>query len=396
MLTLRFVLIAAVCGLFTLPCQPAFGQGQSRQEKQLAKKEKVLREAEEQRDLAFAALTKEYGGLEELWLDEEKPAGDPPAVVVRWLQSQSLTATDWPQQLEQMRQAGSFHDWWNSDLYLHSTAAENYSEAVQQLEDAFLDVEKLRFPQRFVKGFDQAPAGMVLIPGDRYPLGPHNGRTAGFPHSVKKRVQRVKSFYLDRTEVSCQAYWKFLLAQPSGLRPQHLPLNWQLDGQDLPVIPEGMEEAPVVGVSWNSASAYARWAGRRLPTEMEWEAAAAGMAQRVYPSGDAFDALEMNCLATRIRGVRSPKEFNQDLTPLGVMCMGGNASEWTADLFVTYTDLSKRAKKVTKPKANVEAVVRGGSYLSSAEGCRNNYRQLYPALGKQYRHVGFRCAMDVP
>lgn len=368
----------------------------SRQEKQLAKKEKVLREAEERRDQAFDALTNEYGSLEELWLDEDKPAGDPPPVVIRWLQANSIGLSDWPEQLDQLRIAGPFHDWWNNELYLHSKHAEDYSEAVQQLEDAFLDVEKLRFPQRFVKGFDQAPPDMVLIPGDRYPLGPHNGRTAGFPHSAKKRVQRVKDFYLERTEVSCQSYWKFLLAQPSGLRPQHLPLGWELDGQDLPVVPDGMEEAPVVGVSWNSASAYARWAGRRLPTEMEWEAAAAGMEQRVYPSGDRFDALEMNCLATRKRGVRSPKEFNQDLTPLGVMSMGGNASEWTADLYVTYTDLSKRAKKVNKAKANVEAVVRGGSYLSSAEGCRNNYRQLYPALGKQYRHVGFRCAMDVP
>lgn len=390
------MLIAAVCGLFCLPCQPAAGQEQSRQEKLLAKKEKALREAEDLRDQAFAALTAEYESLEELWLDQEKAPGAPPQVVVRWLTSKSLTTSDWPPQLQQKRAAGPFHLWWNDELYLHSTAAADYSDAVQQLEDAFLEVEQLRFPQRFVKGFDQAPPGMVLIPSDRYPLGPHNGRTAGFPSSAKKRVVRVRSFYLDRTEVSCQDYWKFLLAQPSGLRPQHLPLSWKLDGTDLPVIPEGMEEAPVVGVSWNSASAYARWSGRRLPTEAEWEAAAAGMEQRVYPSGDRFDALQMNCLATRVRGVRSPKEFNQDLTPLGVMSMGGNASEWTADLYVTYTDLSKRAKKVTKPKANVEAVVRGGSYLSSAEGCRNNYRQLYPALGKQYRHVGFRCALDVP
>lgn len=388
------MLIAAVCGLFFQ--SPAAAQEQTRQEKQLAKKEKTLREAEERRDLAFAALEKEYGQLEVLWLDMEKPAGDPPPVVLRWMQAHSLTPDEWPDQLQLKRSAGTFHDWWNRELYLHSNAAEEYSEAVQELEEAFIDVEKLRHPQRFVKGFDEAPAGMVLVPGDRFSLGPHAGRTAGFPHSIKKRVQRIKPFFLDRTEVSCQAYWKFLLAQPSGLRPQHLPLGWELDAQDLPVIPEDMEEAPVVGVSWNSAAAYARWAGRRLPTEAEWEAAAAGKEQRTYPSGDRFDALQMNCLATRIRGVASPKDFNQDLTPLGLICMGGNASEWTADLYVTYTDLSKRAKKVNKPKADVEAVVRGGSYLSSAEGCRTNYRQLYPALGKQYRHVGFRCAMDVP
>ena len=404
MLALLPTTLAVVIGLFS-SSTPSFGldfpavawdQEPTRQEKQLDKKEKQLREVELQRDNAFQALRDEYAQLEALWLDQKAIASEPSSAIISWLTAQQLTAADWPQQLKELRAAGPCHEWWNDHLYLHSKAASNYADAVQSLEEAFFEVEQLRHPERFVKGFDQAPPGMILVPGDRFPLGPHTGRTSGFPNSLKERVQKLKSFYLDRTEVSCQDYWKFLLAQPTGMRPQHLPLGWKLDGQDLPVIPEAFEEAPVTGVSWNSAAAYARWAGRRLPTEQEWEAAAAGTEQRTYPSGERYDALEMNCLATRIRGVRPPQQFNQDRTPLGLLCMGGNASEWTGDLYLTYTDLSKRAKKVNKARAEVEAVVRGGSYLSSAEGCRNNYRQLYPALGRQYRHVGFRYALDAP
>ncbi len=374
--------------------QEAVSAPDPRRQRRLAAREAALRQAVAQRDVAIAALTEEYTACEDCFLAEKAPEVLP-APVLGWLADAGLDTGKWPREWARLRDSGPFHQWWNEELYLNSPGARAFTAASEKLEDAFLSVEEMRHPERFEKGFDTTPQDMVLIPGGRYRIGPHSGQLEGFPASKDERDVRIKAFYLDRSEVSNNDYWKFLMAQPDSLRQQHLPRGWQLDRDGLPVVPESLEEAPVVGVAWTSASSYARWAGKRLPTEEEWEAAAAGLEKRSYASGELFDARRINCLPTRMRHARPASEFAQDRTPLGVLSMAGNAAEWTADLYLLQ-DQGRRARALSDPRSGAEAVVRGGSFIASAEACRNGYRRLYPALGRQFHHIGFRCARDAP
>lgn len=381
-----------------LPQEPAATGRDPRTERQIEKREEELAAAIEQRDAAYAALRTAYADCEWAW-EVDEPSLEPPVLPVEiqsWLSQNDLTRRDWPAKRRELAAAGSFHDWWNDELYARSDAASQYAVAIAQLEEAFLELEKLRHPQRFAKGFDETPPGMVLVPTGSYPIGPHFGRLDGFPDSEDRRMEKVDAFYLDRSEVSCNEYQSFLLAQPASLRAQHIPLDWDLDNNELPVIPEGMEETPVVGIPWSSAATYARWSGKRLPTELEWEAAAAGFEGRTYARPLGFDAQRINSRATGHLSVRPVQDFTEDRTPLGILGLAGNAAEWTGDLWVAPLQDGRRARSVEKPREGVEAVVRGGSYLASAEGCRNTYRALYPALGRSYRHIGFRCAQDLP
>jgi len=365
----------------------------TREQRLLEKRESELSVATVRRDEAHAALTAAYSAAEQAY--QRQANGELPACIRAWLEAEDSPLTAWPRRRLELRNQFAFHEWWNQSLHTHCKAAAEFRRATQELEEVFLEVEKLRHPERFARGFDQAPPGMLLVPAETYPIGPHFGRVAGFPDSAKTRRVKVKAFYLDRTEVSCAEFWKFLVSQPESLRQQHLPLDWSFDEQGAPVFPEAWGDRPVVGVTWSSARAFARWAGKRLPTELEWEAAAAGTQGRRYPRAQGFDALKINCQASRKRGVRPIEEFLDDRTPLGVLGMSGNAAEWTADLWLVSFEEGKRARAQKRPEAGVEAVVRGGSFLASAEACRNGHRAMYPAAGKAYRHIGFRCAQDL-
>lgn len=362
----------------------------------LEKREQELATASEARDRAYAALSKAYGEAEMAWIAEETQAQDLPPLIRAWMQDQGVSPSDWPARRRALGAELAFHDWWNRDLYRLAPEASEYSAAMAILEEAFMEVERLRHPERFAKGFDETPPGMVLVPAGDYPIGPHFGRIEGFPDSEKRRQDKVRAFYLDRSEVNCRDYHRFLLAQPQGLRSQHMPLDWDLDRDELPILPEGEENSPVVGISWSSASAYARWAGKRLPSELEWEAAAAGTEGRMYARALGFDPDSINCRASQTHGVRAVSDFSEDRTPLGILGLAGNAAEWTSDLWLSPLQDGRRARQVDSPREGAEAVVRGGSYLASAEGCRNTYRALFPAMGRAYRHIGFRCAQDLP
>jgi formylglycine-generating enzyme required for sulfatase activity len=386
--------------LLLLPFTPApqeeLPTRSDREQRQLDSREQELELASQTRDAAYAALSRAYDEAEMAWVAEETKADALPPVIQAWMEEQSIHQNVWPARRRTLGEQLSFHDWWNQDLYRHSPAAAEYATAMAALEEAFMTVERLRHPERFAKGFDETPPGMVLVPTGDYPIGPHFGRIEGFPDSEKRRKTKLKAFYLDRSEVDCRDYHRFLLAQPDGLRAQHMPLDWELDRDELPVLPEGQEESPVVGISWSSAAAFARWAGKRLPNELEWEAAAAGLEGRLYARPLGFDAQRINCRATQAHGVRPVSDFTEDRTPLGILGLAGNAAEWTADLWLAPLQDGRRARSIDTPRAGAEAVVRGGSYLASAEGCRNTYRALFPAMGRAYRHIGFRCAQDLP
>lgn len=226
------------------------------------------------------------------------------------------------------------------------------------------------------------------------------------------RAVWVKPFQIDRTEVTRSAYKRFLDA--TGYRPPHVEEDWAQEGYNWSGndFPKGTGEHPVILVSWYDATEYCAWAGKRLPTESEWQLAALGeqSAQRSFPWGKDYDALALNhgkmdepnfddsdgYLTTSPVG-----SFPEGASPYGLMDAFGNAWEFTSDARVDAWELVETTEKrreegegwtdVHTPGPSLYVAVRGGSYFFDAEAHpAGEQNQFLPELRR--KTSGFRCA----
>ena len=220
-------------------------------------------------------------------------------------------------------------------------------------------------------------AEMILIPEGVFTMGNDGGRSDA---EKPEHKVLVKSFFIDPYEVTNEQYQKFIAA--TGHR---LPKHW-ISGR----IPAGEEKNPVYNVSWQDASAYAAWAGKRLPTEEEWEYTARGDDRRLYPWGNAFQPDRTN---TKENGARrlEPPGRSLDKSPFTVLDMAGNVSEWTASEFKSYSG----AKDTLDPTQRGHKIVRGGNYLNDQVAAMTTTRKLFPPDALR-DFIGFRCAKDAP
>lgn len=224
------------------------------------------------------------------------------------------------------------------------------------------------------------PPGMVFVPGGVFRMGSNFEQFEQPPHDVT-----VASFYIDEHEVTCEEYAAFV--RETGRRP---PPSWE-GGR----VPEGRARFPVTGVDWDDAAEYAKWAGKRLPTEEEWEFAARGTDGRRYPWGNEWRADAANVKLTPRAGAAGASltevmKHPAGASPFGVHDMSGNAWEWTASDFAVYPggDSSLLANQAGGK------VIRGGCYLTGPDKVTTTYRGKWPPRGKTYEQTGFRCAMD--
>ena len=199
----------------------------------------------------------------------------------------------------------------------------------------------------------------------------------------------LKSFYLDRTPVTNAEFKKFLDASHYHPKDDH---NFLRDWQD-GTSQKGWAGKPVTWVSLEDARAYAAWAGKRLPHEWEWQYAAQGTDERLYPWGNEWDASAVPP-PDNARVLIPPRDvgtYPKGASPFGVLDMVGTVWQWTDE----YVDDHTRA-----------AILRGGSYFQP-QGSLWYFPQAY----KLYEHgkyllmapsidrsgtVGFRCAVDKP
>lgn len=220
------------------------------------------------------------------------------------------------------------------------------------------------------------PAGMALIQGGKFMMGRDDGSSDEGPvHEVE-----LKSFFLDQQEVTNQEYKKFVDA--TG-RPA--PRNWKSNGSYAP------DEArlPVTYVTWDDAAAYAKWAGKRLPTEAEWEYAARGGNAYVYPWGNQWVAGYANIDRKGQLKPAPVSSFDKDVSAFGIYDLAGNVSEWVQDNY------SERYGAKPDPRLRV---YRGGNFLDAPDKGTNTYRWAdYPndIPEDQILRVGFRCAKDI-
>jgi sulfatase modifying factor 1 len=209
---------------------------------------------------------------------------------------------------------------------------------------------------------------MVLVEGGTFEMG---SKINGPIHSVK-----VSSFYFDKYEITAGEFRTYCDATGISMPPAP-PWGWN-------------DNHPVVNVSWSDAAKYAAWAGKRLPTEAEWEFAARGgirsegyMFSGSNELGSVAWFAENSSKMTHPVGTKSSNE-------LGLFDMSGNVSEWCLDWYDGNYYRSGQSVNPDGPDHGIDRVFRGGSYGGDDFDCRSTFRGSALPV-RQLSHVGFRC-----
>jgi formylglycine-generating enzyme required for sulfatase activity len=202
------------------------------------------------------------------------------------------------------------------------------------------------------------------------------------PEEQPQREVFVDAFYIDRTPVTVADYKAFLDA--TGRKP----LDEWFQFNDVSATPN----QPVVFVNWQDASDYARWAGKRLPTEAEWEKAARGTDARTYPWGDEPPTPKRAVFDQEVPGDVGSRPFGT--SPWGVHEMAGNVFEWVADWYGRGYYAEAPERNPTGPEDGKKKVIRGGSFAHDDFALRCATRGRYAPDARRANH-GFRCAWSL-
>lgn len=311
--------------------------------------------------------------------------------------------------------------------------------------------------------------GMVWISGGIYDMGASDGDRMALPHEKPKHTVKVDGFYMDETEVTNAQFSKFIEAT-NYITTAERPVDWDLIKQQLPpgtpkphdslLLPgsllfkktkesvpnlydfsqwwrwtnganwkqpegkgssiDGKDNHPVVHVSYEDAMAYCHWAGRRLPTEAEWEfAARGGKRDKIYFWGDLTDKLSsyVNSWEGEFPVDNTQADGFEKSAPVktyppngyGLYEISGNVWEWTSDWYSSqYYQYCKENSITNNPKGPKEAfnpsnpyvderVIRGGSFLCNASYCAS-YRvssRMATDPNTSLEHLGFRTVIDL-
>jgi formylglycine-generating enzyme len=227
---------------------------------------------------------------------------------------------------------------------------------------------------------------MVLIPEGPFGMGSHEGE--GDLDEFPYHISFLSSYYIDMHEMTFDEYSKFIKA--TGAREPGIPVFQD----DLSLITAPHQ--PVVGISWAQAADYCKWAGKRLPTEAEWEKAARGAGEWTWPWGNTFESAVANTGQGEdgYQYSAPPGRFEAGRSPYGLYDMAGNAAEWVQDVYdPNYYELAS-FRNPKGPEAGKHRVYRGGSWNDSLANVRTAKR-FAAAAHQASAVIGFRCAADV-
>jgi formylglycine-generating enzyme required for sulfatase activity len=241
--------------------------------------------------------------------------------------------------------------------------------------------------------------GMVLVAAGAFEYGCREAQ----PGTILMRLVDLPAYYVDLCEVTNEQYAIFLEHMrrsgdphakcdpnegrnkdhtPSGWDKDHLPAGWEAETMKNFLDPK----KPVIGVDWYDAQAYAMWAGKRLPTEEEWEKAARGPDGRRFPWGQEWREEDKRCNWYDFKGERDGfgeatapvGTFENGRSPYGCSDLAGNVWEWTS----SYRDHPRTTNRI----------VRGGCYLD--KNTPMWARDFHPPTQKSLKTVGFRCVVE--
>ncbi|MGB9475505.1 MAG: SUMF1/EgtB/PvdO family nonheme iron enzyme [Candidatus Udaeobacter sp.] len=222
-------------------------------------------------------------------------------------------------------------------------------------------------------------------------------------HETPQFHAHLDNFYLSMFAVTNEQFAQFLSETKPTRQQLQQWVSWldriAIEPNDSYRVAPEFKSHPVINVTWFGADAYCRWAGLRLPTEIEWEKAARGTDARIFPWGDAW---EPDCLcwwgshdeeATTVR----VDAFPQGCSPYRIFQMAGNVEEWCADWY--QPDIYKRyvAGNLIPPRAGMGRVIRGGNCLRKNKlEFRCTMRRTNTPSFTNILLTGIRCAADVP
>ena len=229
-------------------------------------------------------------------------------------------------------------------------------------------------PSALITPKDQAV--MVLIPAGEFTYGIRPSERKAllkrlgtpelqvFEREFDKKRIRLPNYYIDKFEVTNAQYARFI--EDTG-HPE--PMSWDSSLNNGP-------RRPVANITWRDAEAYASWAGKRLPSEEEWEKAARGTDGNIWPWGNKPSGGRYNGKSQGNYRALDVGSFERGASPYGIMDMAGNVYEMT-----TGTWKDNRA-------------MRGGSYLNAGAYTRTMFRWALKQQQKRAKFLGFRCVMD--
>ena len=222
-------------------------------------------------------------------------------------------------------------------------------------------------------------ATMVYIAAGEYVMGNDSWMDDVKPaHRVG-----LDAFWLDRTEVTADQYRRCVEARACAT-PGSSGEDWVYDRK--------YDNRPMTGVDWSQASAYCNWVGARLPTEAEWEYAARGPEERIYPWGNEWDENRVAIWypSDPAIGSQNVGSHPDGASWCGALDLAGNVAEWVEDWYGPYT--SNPQANPNGPLAGDVKVIRGGSFLVSNPGAVRSDQRNYAEPSTTSSLIGFRCA----
>ncbi|MHC4779760.1 MAG: protein kinase domain-containing protein, partial [Planctomycetota bacterium] len=215
----------------------------------------------------------------------------------------------------------------------------------------------------------EAPEGMALVPGGTFLSG---------NEELHLEARELPTFFMDLEEVSIGEYGIFVeAAKDEGTRQWRTPATWQKDPPPL-----ADRDLPVTGVTWEQAYEFARWSGKHLPSDREWEKSARGVDGRAFPWGPEFGKDRCNGPAFGVDGPVERGRFAEGTSPYGVHDMAGNVAEWTA------TPLRFEGQALGDGRFKVM----GGSFSDAGIDALKTSHFRGISSKRWTRDIGFRCA----
>jgi formylglycine-generating enzyme required for sulfatase activity len=236
---------------------------------------------------------------------------------------------------------------------------------------------------------------MVFIPEGNFKMGcnpDHNGGFSCLPDELPLHTVKLDGYYIDKFEVTNAQYAACVKSEAC-----ESPSDFSSETQASYFDKSSYANYPVVYVSWNDAEAYCKWAGKRLPTEAEWEKAARGSTVKTYPWGDK----DPSCTLANVYNNVSSSDCVGDTSAVGslpdgasqygALDMAGNVWEWVSDWYSENYYNESPSENPTGPASSAYKVLRGGGWSSNWVVQRTASRSFDPDFNKS-KDAGFRCA----
>jgi formylglycine-generating enzyme required for sulfatase activity len=220
---------------------------------------------------------------------------------------------------------------------------------------------------------------LVFVPAGEFTMG-----SGDYSNEKPIHIVYLDSYWIDQTEVTNRMY---ALCVQAGVCDQLSRTYYYGDSQ--------YDNYPVIYVNWDRAKAYCEWAGRRLPTEAEYEKAARGTDGRTYPWGDESPNHNLLYYGQSGSGPTEVGQYPAGASIYGALDLAGNVWEWVADWYSGSYYAHSPASNPLGPSSGYERVLRGGSWYYDSDLVRSSNRNwITPDFTND--GIGFRCARSLP